>query len=71
MPLKHNNIQIMEGALPECVQVRAVALGGVNGVVAAASSLLDVFVEQASKTPYALASAALLIWLAPGSGLAV
>jgi putative membrane protein len=48
---------------------RAAALGGAPWVTAAASSLLDVFVEQAAKTPYTAASVALLIWLAPDSGL--
>jgi putative membrane protein len=48
---------------------RAAALGGAPGVAAAASSLLDVFVEQAMKTPYTAASVALLMWLAPDSRL--
>jgi putative membrane protein len=49
--------------------VRATALGGVSGVVAAVSGLLDVFVEQAAKIPYSVASLLLLMWLAPTSGL--
>jgi len=48
---------------------RAAALGGAPWVVAAASSLLDIFVEQAAKTPYTAASVALLMWLAPDSRL--
>lgn len=48
---------------------RAATLGGAPWIPAAASSLLDVFVEQAAKTPYTAASVGLLIWLAPGSGL--
>ena len=47
---------------------RAVALTGVSGLRAAASGLLDLFVEQAAKIPYAMASVALLLWLAPRSG---
>lgn len=48
---------------------RAATLGGAPWITAAASSLLDVFVEQAAKIPYTAASVALLIWLAPASGL--
>jgi putative membrane protein len=48
---------------------RAAALGGAPWVAAAVSSLLDVFVEQATKTAYTAASVALLLWLAPGSDL--
>jgi glycosyltransferase 2 family protein len=48
---------------------RAAALGGAPWFTAAASSLLDVFVEQATKAPYTAASVALLMGLAPDSGL--
>jgi putative membrane protein len=46
---------------------RAATLGGAPGVVAAVSGLVDVFVEQAAKIPYSLASLLLLLWLAPAS----
>lgn len=51
------------------VGARAVAIGGASGIAAAASSLLDVFIEQAAKTPYSAAATALLLRLAPGSRL--
>lgn len=50
--------------------VRAIGLAGGAGVMAAVSSLLDIIAEQAAKVPYMAASVALLLWLAPGSGLA-
>lgn len=50
---------------------RALALVGVSGVRAAASGLLDLFVEQAAKIPYTVAAVVLLISLAPKSGLVV
>ena len=43
--------------------VRALALGGTPWVVATASSLLDIFAEQAAKTPYTLIGVALLLRL--------
>jgi uncharacterized membrane protein YbhN (UPF0104 family) len=48
---------------------RAVALTGVSGAQATVTSLLDVAVEQAAKTPYVLLSVALLLKLAPNSPL--
>lgn len=48
---------------------RAVALTGVSGVEATVTSLLDVVVEQAAKTPYAAAAVGLLIWRLPHSVL--
>lgn len=43
--------------------VRALALSGTSWVAATASSLLDVFAEQAAKTPYTLIGVALLLRL--------
>jgi putative membrane protein len=51
--------------------VRAVVLTGLSGVEAAVSGLLDLFVEQAAKTAYAIAGVLLLLLLAPRSALAV
>jgi putative membrane protein len=42
---------------------RALALAGTPWIVAAASSLLDVFAEQAAKTPYTLVGVAMLLRL--------
>lgn len=52
------------------IGVRALVLTGVRGVEATVTSLLDLFVEQVAKTPYAVAAVALLLWLVPGSVLA-
>jgi putative membrane protein len=49
--------------------VRALALSGTPWVVATASSLLDVFAEQAAKTPYTLVGVALLLRLSHDSRL--
>ncbi len=46
---------------------RALHLGGVPGVEATVTSVVDTLVEQIAKIPYALAAVALLLWLAPGS----
>jgi len=50
--------------------VRAIGLVGGSGMRAAVTSLLDIIAEQIAKVPYMAASVALLLWLAPGSGLA-
>lgn len=52
------------------IGARALALTGVPGTEATVTSLLDLFVEQLAKAPYALAAVALLLWLVPGSALA-
>ena len=53
------------------IGVRAMVLAGVRGVEATVTSLLDMFVEQIAKTPYAIAAVAMLVWLVPGNVLAV
>lgn len=53
------------------IGVRAMVLAGVKGVEATVTSLLDMFVEQIAKAPYAIAAVALLVWLVPGNVLAV
>ena len=52
------------------IGARALHLAGVPGAEATVTSLLDLFVEQIAKTPYSIASVALLVWLVPGSALA-
>jgi putative membrane protein len=50
--------------------VRALALAGTSWVAATASSLLDVFAEQAAKTPYTLVGVALLLHLSHNADVA-
>jgi glycosyltransferase 2 family protein len=52
------------------IGVRAVVLTGISSVDAAISSLLDILMEQAAKSPYMMVSAGLLLWLVPGNKLA-
>ena len=52
------------------IGVRAVILTGISAADAAISSLLDILIEQAAKTPYIMVSAGLLLWLVPGNRLA-
>lgn len=51
------------------IGARALNLAGVPGVEATVTSLLDLFVEQVAKTPYAIAAVALLLWLVPDNPL--
>jgi putative membrane protein len=52
------------------IGARAMALAGVPAVEATVTSLLDLFIEQLAKTPYAVAAVALTLSLVPGAVLA-